>query len=612
VQNYTQQYTYDEVGNILELQHITGTASYTRTYDIDQDSNRLLSTTVGANTYNYDYDARGNIVEMPHLDIMLWNVQNELHHIERGTSITDYQYSSGQRIRKYRDYGSEKEERIYLGNYEIYRKYDNTDTLIIERSTVHVSDDTGRIAMLEVRTFGTDPGPASLTRYIYSNHLQSASLELNDNAAIISYEEYHPYGTTSYQAMSTTINAVAKRYRYTGKERDEESGLYYHGARYYIPWLARWSASDPLESKYAGMSPYNYSFNNPVVWNDLSGMGPGDDLPPALATNDNNKIDIQTIDNQFPYLTPTGGYIYLPSTAEVTGTFDESPLLSDGIMLGQAVPGSVWTFSYQGESYLAQFEDSGKFIGYYSATNSSHFVNDALNTLPQLPESSVRTAMRHIEGGGKFLLGALGAAASATFAGASSPTGIGPLVGGAGVVYFSDVAASGFSQMVSGTSTPTYYQQSLSATGMSPGTVATVDFITGAALGMGTSSITSAPVYEFSNAAKTGEDLAFGLRSNLNEFSQATGFKNYRQFTSGGFQQGEIQAAIENSSNNLHFNLTDFSRYKYLKFDPAAPLSHGNITNWELHTIYNTPGALQRTTFYKFLNGSYQTVPKPF
>jgi len=74
--------------------------------------------------------------------------------------------------------------------------------------------------------------------------------------------------------MNALIKATAKRYRYTGKERDEESGLYYHGARYYISWLCRWSASDPLERKYAGMSPYNYSFNNPVMWNDINGADP--------------------------------------------------------------------------------------------------------------------------------------------------------------------------------------------------------------------------------------------------------------------------------------------------------------------------------------------------
>jgi RHS repeat-associated protein len=127
--------------------------------------------------------------------------------------------------------------------------------------------------MQENLIIGTDGSADSLTRYIYSNHLQSSALELDAKANVISYEEYHPFGTTSYHAKNDTINATAKRYRYTGKERDEESGLYYHGARYYIPWLCRWSAVDPLESKYAGLSSYNYSFNNPVMFNDPSGMG---------------------------------------------------------------------------------------------------------------------------------------------------------------------------------------------------------------------------------------------------------------------------------------------------------------------------------------------------
>ncbi len=59
-----------------------------------------------------------------------------------------------------------------------------------------------------------------------------------------------------------------KRYRYTGKERDEGTGFYYHGARYYIPWLARWAAVDPLEAKYAPESTYCYGHNNPVKWTE--------------------------------------------------------------------------------------------------------------------------------------------------------------------------------------------------------------------------------------------------------------------------------------------------------------------------------------------------------
>src|SRR5690606_41921355 len=70
VQNYTQHYTYDEVGNILELQHVAGTGSYTRTYEYGVDHNRLLITEVGINTYEYDYDVRGNMTEMPHLSSM--------------------------------------------------------------------------------------------------------------------------------------------------------------------------------------------------------------------------------------------------------------------------------------------------------------------------------------------------------------------------------------------------------------------------------------------------------------------------------------------------------------------------------------------------------------
>lgn len=280
VQNYTQKYTYDAVGNILELRHIAAAGAYTRTYDIATDNNRLLHTTVGRippdeDTYSYIHDVRGNITEMPHLDAMYWNLNNELHQIANGTMEAFYQYSGGQRVRKYVDKGSIKEERIYLGSFEIYRKFDNTSSLTTQRTTVHINDDTGRIAMLEVdhpvdeNDYDVDP---PLTRYIYSNHLQSASLELDEEGDIISYEEYHPYGTTSYQAMNAAVKAAAKRYRYTGKERDEESGLYYHGARYYIPWLARWTAVDPLENDYSPQSPYNYGNSNPIIFYDPNGM----------------------------------------------------------------------------------------------------------------------------------------------------------------------------------------------------------------------------------------------------------------------------------------------------------------------------------------------------
>jgi RHS repeat-associated protein len=299
LQHYVQSYQYDAVGNILELQHnATSAGDYTRTYGYSTGSNRLVTTQIGSSTpYTYGHDSRGNMISMPHLSDIDYDLLNQMNHVTAGTVEGHYQYSGGQRVRKFLDKGSSvTEERIYFGNYEVYRKWTGT-TLDVERTTIHVADDAGRIAMLEVLTQGDDSSADSLAKYIYSNHLQSTALELDDTGAIISYEEYHPYGTTAYQAKNSSINAVAKRYRFTGKERDEETGLNYHGARYYALWLGRWCGVDILESKYSPWSTYNYSFDNPVKLIDINGMGPtepyyGGQLPAVRVTA--KKLEHQT------------------------------------------------------------------------------------------------------------------------------------------------------------------------------------------------------------------------------------------------------------------------------------------------------------------------------
>ena len=88
---------------------------------------------------------------------------------------------------------------------------------------------------------------------------------------MISYEEYHPYGTTSYQASQNSADVGLKRYRYTGKEKDDETGLYYHGARYYACWLARWTAADPA-GLMDGDNLYFYVQGNPVFFVDSTGF----------------------------------------------------------------------------------------------------------------------------------------------------------------------------------------------------------------------------------------------------------------------------------------------------------------------------------------------------
>jgi len=81
-----------------------------------------------------------------------------------------------------------------------------------------------------------------------------------------------------------------KRYRYTGKERDEETGFYYHGARYYAPWLGRWTSCDPAGLA-DGVNSYRYARNSPIRYTDPEGT---ESLPPRSA------------DVGSPHLVPTG------------------------------------------------------------------------------------------------------------------------------------------------------------------------------------------------------------------------------------------------------------------------------------------------------------------
>jgi YD repeat-containing protein len=226
-----------------------------RNYQYALGSNRLLATSIpgdpdglpayvaapGGYSHKYSYDAHGNMTRMPHLPLVQWDSQDQLgatiqQVVNDGTPETTYYVydAAGQRARKVTERfvtdGEEparKDERIYLGGFEVYREYGNGATVKLERQTLHIVDDKQRIALVETKTVPAAGQP--LVRYQLGNHLGSATVELDADGALISYEEYHPYGTTAFQAMSVAEVSL-KRYRYTGNERDEENGLYYHGA----------------------------------------------------------------------------------------------------------------------------------------------------------------------------------------------------------------------------------------------------------------------------------------------------------------------------------------------------------------------------------------------
>jgi len=289
MRTYTEQYVYDVVGNILSMQHAASGGNWTRAYQYAANGNRLVANSApgdasGVHSHSYGYDPHGNMTSMPHLSAVTWNYADQMRSADLGGGGTVYFVydGSGQRVRKVRVNlsGTQTYERVYLGAFELYRERTN-GVLQLERETLHVADDAGRMCDVETRTveIGTPvASPTTHHRYQYSNHLGSASLELTASAEVISYEEYHPYGTSSYRAVNSGIDVSERTYRYTGKERDEETGLGYHGARYYACWLARWTASDPIGLG-DGVNRYAYVSGRPVSMVDPSGMYAEPEIP---------------------------------------------------------------------------------------------------------------------------------------------------------------------------------------------------------------------------------------------------------------------------------------------------------------------------------------------
>src|SRR5262249_29869868 len=161
-------YQYDPVGNITAMIHAFSDGNWTRSYGYDEPNakptnNRLTGTTGAGETGTYTYDAHGNMTSMPHLTMMAWDYRDHLSATSRQvvndtpapkkvSETTFYVYdAAGQRVRKVTEgqNGKRKNERIYLGGFEIYRKYDGEGDLSLQRETLHVMDDKRRVALVE-------------------------------------------------------------------------------------------------------------------------------------------------------------------------------------------------------------------------------------------------------------------------------------------------------------------------------------------------------------------------------------------------------------------------------------------------------------------------------
>ena len=106
-------------------------------------------------------------------------------------------------------------------------------------------------------------------KFHINDHLESNLVLLDEKGNLIDREEYTPFGETSFGSLAK------KRYRFSGKERDWESSLYYYGARYFAPQFGRFISPerDAWQNKNLPvLNGYMYASNNPIRYGDPTGM----------------------------------------------------------------------------------------------------------------------------------------------------------------------------------------------------------------------------------------------------------------------------------------------------------------------------------------------------
>ena len=279
--NYRQSYRYDAGGNLTWLQHLPSQGSgYTRNMSVGARSNHGLSVVPRipeSPGLGRGFDANGNQQALAPGQPLGWNLRNQLQRvtrIEREDAANDeelYRYDgAGARVlkidRSYTGRQLHRREVRYLPGLEI--RDDSASGEVLNLLTV----DTG---LNSVRIVQWQQGrPAEIDneqmRFSLGDHLGSSTLELDQQARLLSQESYYPYGGTAWWAARNTLEARYKFVRYSGTERDA-SGLYCFGLRYYAPWLARWINADPGDD-IDGLNLYAMARGNPVSRVDAQGL----------------------------------------------------------------------------------------------------------------------------------------------------------------------------------------------------------------------------------------------------------------------------------------------------------------------------------------------------
>jgi RHS repeat-associated protein len=254
---FNEEISYDVMSNIgtLKRKNSTTAGAYLNNLSYNYSStsigNRLWSVTDGTTPYTYTYDVNGNVLTDTRNQItnISYNLLNLPQTITRTPGNMTYTYDAeGEKLKKV----SGGITREYIDGIEY-----NNGTLEF------VATEEGRAIPV---------GAAYSYEYYLKDHLGNTRAGFKQDGSITQVQDYYAYGLIMNPGNAYSSSPI-NNYKYNGKEKQEETGQYDYGARFYDPVIARWTSVDPSadDEDQEIDSPYGYVANNPISRVDPDG-----------------------------------------------------------------------------------------------------------------------------------------------------------------------------------------------------------------------------------------------------------------------------------------------------------------------------------------------------
>ena len=313
MEHYGHTFTYDANGNLIsDLEsrlkndgHTEPQALVTRM--LWDEENRLTAISENGYVSNYWYDADGertikvhggntslfrnaravadSVHSVTNTDLTVYASPFFVRHCDKthGWTSTKHIFAAGERLVSQelnRSYGDANVDRgdyadaPHMDYAALRTSMEHAVKKAYEQLGVHYEGSDTVAAMTKPRKTGDLPGDAAVgeetRRFFYhKDHLGGTSIVTDKDGNVAQRLTYLPYGEVFTDAL--VDSSFVSPYKFTGKEFDEETGLYYFGARYYNPKYALWLSCDPLQEKYPNTTSCNYCLNNPISSIDVDG-----------------------------------------------------------------------------------------------------------------------------------------------------------------------------------------------------------------------------------------------------------------------------------------------------------------------------------------------------